>query len=187
MAHARAGAIGDPDSAAARAPVEPAASSPQDVIPALSGVSTIPAKEPSGFALDGEDNVHLSGNTTSPDFPVTPDAPQPIHNGGRDGRLSKLSSDLSQLVYSSYLGGNGDCGRCLAFNVLNEAVVGGDTDSPNLPVTPGSAMVTYMGGAADGFVSLERHPERGGRLVQDPRPRRRARFPRDLVLRIGSR
>jgi len=115
-------------------------------------------EEPSGLALDPEDNVYLGGNTTSADYPVTPDALQRLFGGGRDGFVSKLSADLRRLTYSSYLGGSGDGdrGRCLTFNVFNEAIIGGDTDSSNFPTTLQAAMQGYKGGAADGFVSLVR-------------------------------
>jgi len=56
--------------------------------------------------LDG--SVYVGGYTQSPDFPLTSNAFQKVWGGGLDGFLARISSDGSQLLYSTYLGGPGD-------------------------------------------------------------------------------
>jgi hypothetical protein len=74
--------------------------------------------------------------------------------------LVKLSSDLSHLTYSSFIGGSGtsgygDRGRALTLTPTGEVLVGGDTDSSNLPMSSYAFDPYYAGGAGDGFISLE--------------------------------
>lgn len=63
-----------------------------------------------GYAIvaDAAGNAYVGGYTISPDFPVTPGAFQSAPGGGNDAFLAKISSDGSQLLYSTYLGGSGD-------------------------------------------------------------------------------
>lgn len=115
-------------------------------------------EELSGLDVDSSGNVYLSGNTGSIDFPVTADATQSKYAGSTDAIVVKLSADLSELLYSTYVGGNGstgygDRGRTLALGSQNQVVFSGDTDSPNFPTTAGTFDPTYDGGTSDGFVS----------------------------------
>jgi hypothetical protein len=57
-----------------------------------------------GVAVDDQDNVYLSGDTTSPDFPVTADAYQKTKGDGRSAVFVKLNSNLSELLYSTFIG-----------------------------------------------------------------------------------
>ena len=58
--------------------------------------------------LDPEGNILVVGQTESRDLPVTADALQPKHGGGRsDGWLAVFSPDGSGLLYCTYLGGSG--------------------------------------------------------------------------------
>jgi hypothetical protein len=61
-----------------------------------------------GITIDSAGNVFFSGDSWSADFPVTPDAYQLISNGGQEGIVLGLSSDLSVLIYSTFLGGSSD-------------------------------------------------------------------------------
>jgi hypothetical protein len=58
-----------------------------------------------GAQVDRAGNVYVAGHTRSPDFPVTRGAPQSKFAGNSDCFLSKLSSNGSKLLYSTYLGG----------------------------------------------------------------------------------
>ncbi|MGD8553733.1 MAG: Ig-like domain-containing protein, partial [Anaerolineales bacterium] len=98
-------------------------------------------------AVDASDAAYVTGFTTSPDFPVTAGAPQPDFAGGYyDGFVAKLSSDGSDLIYSSYFGGsNTDCEigtrqqECaIAVDIYGAAYVGGPTYSEDFPVTSGA-------------------------------------------------
>ena len=65
-----------------------------------------------GVSVDREGNVYLSGDTRSVDFPVTPGAYQTTKGAGMDAVFVKLTSDLTALAYSTFLGGAaGETGR----------------------------------------------------------------------------
>ncbi len=113
------------------------------------------SEETSGLAIDRSGNVYFSGNTQSTDYPVTSNAFQSAYRGGTgnaDAWFTKLSPDLSTLLYSTYIGGSGtlsgfgDRGRCLALGPAGEVVVTGDSNSPDFPTTPGSYDRKYHGG-----------------------------------------
>jgi hypothetical protein len=123
-----------------------------------------------GIAVDAAGNAYVTGSTSmvvcgrssciTPDWPTTPDAPQPNYGGGNtDGFVTKLNPDGSALVYSSYLGGNGfDNGSGIAVDASGNAYVTGSTTSVNFPTTvgafqpiprgPGNAFVTKIGDVA---------------------------------------
>ncbi len=65
--------------------------------------------EPYAVIVDDSDAIYVAGVTHSTDFPTTAGAFDEIHNGNtvtfNDGFISKLSSDLSTLSYSTYFGG----------------------------------------------------------------------------------
>lgn len=92
-----------------------------------------------GIATDSSGNAYLTGSTTSTDFPTM----NPIHgsNGGSNGDVfvTKLNSQGSALVYSTYLGGTGfEMGRGIAVDAANNAYVTGITDSVEFPVVAGA-------------------------------------------------
>jgi hypothetical protein len=64
-----------------------------------------------GIALDAAGDAFVAGTTVSTDFPHTSGVVQPQNNAqkinGTNLFVSKLSSDGSTLVYSTYLGGTG--------------------------------------------------------------------------------
>ncbi len=107
--------------------------------------------------LDGAGFVYVGGYTYSVNFPVA--AAYQIHNaGGQDGFLTKLSPDLTTLMFSTYLGGTGGSAglpetvNALFVDLLGNIVAAGTTGSLNFPVTSGAFQTTF-GGATDGFVA----------------------------------
>ncbi|MGA1368764.1 MAG: SBBP repeat-containing protein, partial [Blastocatellia bacterium] len=104
-----------------------------------SGQETIPADESfSGrtIAVDALGQVHLTGTTTSLDFPTTPAAYRRELSGESDVMLVKFQADGSRLLYSTLLGGNQrESGRALALDSEGNAYVTGWTSSPDFPVT----------------------------------------------------
>jgi hypothetical protein len=121
----------------------------------------------SGIAVDDEGHAYVTGGTQSPDFPVTPDAFQPINAGGSDAFVTKLNRGGSALVYSTYLGGtlteNVDQGSgAIVVDRFGQAYVTGHTDSPNFPTTP-DAFQPVNRGLTDAFVTKVNR--RGSALV----------------------
>ncbi|MCS1352162.1 SBBP repeat-containing protein [Mechercharimyces sp. CAU 1602] len=95
-----------------------------------------------GFALtvDNNGSAYVTGETCSPDFPVTSSAFQTIFGGGlEDAFITKLHPSGRSLVYSSYLGGSSrDIGVAIAIDPAGSAYITGGTESDNFPVTSGA-------------------------------------------------
>ncbi len=105
-----------------------------------------------GAALSTSGEVVVVGSTQSLDFPTTPGAWDTTHNGpvnpagqfgvGSDGFLARLDLQAPALVWSSYLGGNGeDRLDSVSLDASDVVTVGGWTNSMNYPVTAGAYQV----------------------------------------------
>jgi hypothetical protein len=90
--------------------------------------------------VDKDGSAHVVGATRSPDFPVTPGAPQQTYRGGiRDAFVAKLSPDGSALEQSTLLGGAGfEVAVDVEMTSDGSVFVGGETDSAGFPTTPGA-------------------------------------------------
>jgi uncharacterized protein (TIGR03437 family) len=128
-----------------------------------------------GVAVDGEDNVYVTGSTGSSEFPVEGAAQaEPMNADGlaQDAFVAKLSADGTNLVYSTYFGGSGtDLSHGIAVGNDGSAYIAGETDSTDLmlqgplqafnagrfdafiaKLSPSGAAIdyaTYLGGSAD--------------------------------------
>lgn len=99
-----------------------------------------------GLDVDAGGHVYITGETDSKtDFPITPGAYQTTYGGFlSDVYVAKLRPDGSSLVYSTYLGRNGqDIGTHVAVDALGQAHVAVRTTTtqsggPQWPTTPGS-------------------------------------------------
>jgi len=91
----------------------------------------------SGIAVDNTGSAYITGETMSTDFP-TKNAFQDTFGGGNffgDPFVTKLSSDGTSLVYSTYLGGlMWDVGKDIAVDSEGLAYVTGWTNSYNFPI-----------------------------------------------------
>jgi hypothetical protein len=107
-----------------------------------------------GIAVDALSAAHVTGVTSSTNFPTTVGAFDTTYNGGvNDAFVTKLNSLGTGLVYSSFLGGSGtDVGFGIAL-ASGAAHVTGQTSSTNFPTTAGAFDTTYNGGADDAFVT----------------------------------
>jgi hypothetical protein len=107
-----------------------------------------------GIAVDSSGNAHVTGSTSSTNFPVTPGAVQTTYGGGTsDAFVTEINPTGMALVYSTYLGGSSyDYGTGIAVDSTGDAYVTGYTASTNFPVTP-SAFQTAYGGDQDAFVT----------------------------------
>jgi Beta-propeller repeat len=88
-----------------------------------------------GLAIDRQGNVYLTGFTLSIDFPtMNPLQPVLSSTGTTDAFVTKLNSEGSALVYSSYLGGSdGDEGNDIAVDRRGNAYLVGLTFSIDFP------------------------------------------------------
>ena len=88
-----------------------------------------------GIAVDGSGNAYVTGYTYSTNFPTTAGAFQTSHasdGGDADAFVTKLNAGGAALVYSTYLGGNGDDGGFgIVVDSAGNAYVTGDTASSN--------------------------------------------------------
>ena len=129
-----------------------------------------------GIAVDSSGCAYVTGDTSSEDFP-TEGAIQPSYSGNYDAFVTKLNTDGSALVYSTYLGGTSyDDGYGIAVDSSGCAYVTGDTSSEGFPIegaiqpsysgnydafvtklnTDGSALVysTYLGGTSSRIMDM---------------------------------
>ncbi|NJN18714.1 MAG: hypothetical protein HC822_21890 [Oscillochloris sp.] len=99
------------------------------------------ADEAYGLALGPNEDLYLAGLTRSADFPTLAafqptfsDDPTAEHSYG-DAFVSRLSADLSRMLFSTYLGGRAnDYGRALAVGADGSVFVSGATDSEDFPL-----------------------------------------------------
>ncbi len=104
-----------------------------------------------GIAVDGSGNAYVTGSTMSTGFP-TASPLQASSGGGQDAFLTKVNAAGTALVYSTYLGGNGqDRGNGIVVDNSGAAFVTGYTASTNFPAA--SALQSGFGGASDAFVT----------------------------------
>lgn len=109
-----------------------------------------------GYAvtLDSAGRPVVAGRTLSSTFPVSAGVLQPFAAGEEDGFLVKLQDDASQLVWSTYLGGDAYDGAAdLALDSEDHPIVFGYTASNFFPTTAGVEDDSWNGGLYDGFVS----------------------------------
>src|SRR5204863_7268577 len=98
----------------------------------------------SDIALDASLNAYITGSTLSSDYPTTPGAFQTVYGGAGgfstgDAFITKLNATGSALVYSTYLGGNGDENAyMISVDGSGDAYIPGFTTSSNFPGTPGA-------------------------------------------------
>ena len=106
------------------------------------------------IVVDAQGNAYIASCTESNDFPVSTDAFQPALAGAQDGVVFSLDPTLTQLRFSTHLGGsNDDMAYGLKVRQDGVVVVSGGTGSANFPVTTGVLQPTNAGGN-DAFVTM---------------------------------
>jgi gliding motility-associated-like protein len=103
--------------------------------------------------IDDLGNCYIATTTRSNDFPIV-NGFQNTSNGQQEGVVFKLNSDLSSLVWSTYIGGT-EKDACYSVKVDNQynAYVAGGTCSNDFPTTGTGVNPAYMGGKVDGYVA----------------------------------
>lgn len=109
------------------------------------------------IAVDSDGNAYVAGVTPSTDFPTTRGAIQPSFGGAPqvcnqffipcgDAFVTKINSQGSAVVYSTYFGGSDSDGAFgIALDKSGNAYVTGFTNSTDFPTTPG-AFQAHFGG-----------------------------------------
>jgi hypothetical protein len=105
------------------------------------------------IAVDTLGAAYVAGYSTAGSFANHPPGAQMANAGGGDAFVAKLSSDATTLVWATFLGGSGaDFADAIALGTGGVVYVGGQTSSPDLPVTAGVLQRT-LGGVTDAFVA----------------------------------
>ena len=104
-------------------------------------------------AVDSAGNAYVTGQTGSSDFPTASPAVQGEKGSGNSAFVSKLSSDGTHLVYSTYLGGSNGDGRYIAVDRLGSAYVTGRANSSDYPTTANAFQRIFAGGPSDTWIA----------------------------------
>lgn len=111
--------------------------------------------------LDGAGNIYVASCTRSANFPITGGAFKTALaiNDAQDGVVLKILPDVSNLIFSTYLGGDkNDAAYVLSLSPSGNIYVGGATESDsNFPGMTGSGAPNIGPGnfgAIDGFVTI---------------------------------
>lgn len=104
--------------------------------------------------LDDNENVLIATSTKSTNIPIVGNGFQTALAGGQDGYIAKLDENLSNIIWSTYFGGDGDDAiYSLDTDESNNVYVTGGTISTNLPVTSNAYQSNINMGRASGFVA----------------------------------
>jgi len=113
--------------------------------------------------IDEGDNIYITSSTNSPNFPVLNGA-QLQKRGTQDACVFKLSADLSNLKWSTYIGCNGNtCGNGIVMGKGNYVYITGGCDGNGLTALTNAYSQNFNGGKTDGFITrLNKSDGNGG-------------------------
>jgi uncharacterized protein (TIGR03437 family) len=118
-----------------------------------------------GLALDSAGNAYVAGVTNSPDFPVTSQAFQKKLAGASNAFVAKRSADGSQLIYATFLGGGSERTGAIGVDSGGDAIVTGETDSNNFPLTPNAFQGAPVAGCTVNLLVAPGFPQNGEAFV----------------------
>lgn len=102
--------------------------------------------------IDGNNNIYVTSSTRSANFPTINSFDNTL-GGKQDGVVFKFNSNLTTLLFSSFIGGSSmDSGNGIIIDNTSDIYVTGGTTSADFPFTAGGYQSTYQGGKADGYV-----------------------------------
>lgn len=105
-----------------------------------------------GEIIVKNNQVIVATSSLSSDFP-TVNASQSSLNGIQDAVIFKMNNGLTNMLWSTYLGGSGlDSGNGVQTSSTGDVYVAGGTTSPTMPFSTGNVL-TGLGGPADGYVA----------------------------------
>jgi gliding motility-associated-like protein len=107
------------------------------------------------IVVDDKGYIYVGTNTFSSDFPSGINQGfQPNTGGLQDGIIFKFKKDLTQLIWSSYLGGSEDDAiYSIDLGPNYDVFVAGGTVSNDFPTTLNAYNTSFNGGTTDGFVA----------------------------------
>lgn len=114
------------------------------------------------LAVQNDGTIYIAGRTSSTDLPVTAKAVKKelsIQAEAFDGFITAFHPVTRTIYYCSYFGGIGNDEQieALAINSSDDIIIGGWTNSPDLPITPSAFNPTPTGFLQhDGFVAAIR-------------------------------
>ena len=108
---------------------------------------------------DSEGNLYGGGTVYGVGYPVTVGVYQSSYGTGTcDIAITKFSSDGTQAIFATYLGGNGaDAPHSLIVNDNNELYVLASTSSGNYPTTTGAYDRTFNGGTSVSITAVNNY------------------------------
>jgi hypothetical protein len=113
-----------------------------------------------GIAVDESGVVTIAGATDAATFPITPGSFQSSEQVVRAGIVARLSPDLGNLLYCSYLAGSvqveqtkNDIVTDVALTSDGSAVFAGNASTSDFPTTVDALQSAYGFGGSDGFVA----------------------------------
>ncbi|MEQ8302172.1 MAG: PKD domain-containing protein [Cyclobacteriaceae bacterium] len=102
---------------------------------------------------DSNNDIYISTVTQSSDFPAINSFNTTYQGGVSDAVVAKLSNDLTQLIWSAFIGGgSSDASHTIKFDSQGKLFVGGGSASVDFPTTVGSYQQARAGGV-DGWVA----------------------------------
>ena len=103
--------------------------------------------------LDNFGNPVIISSSRSANFPIVGGFDATL-GGWQDAVLFKFNPSLTQLKWSTFIGGsNNDGGYGQVIGKNNQIYITGGTRSTNFPVTTGAYNATYNGGSCDGYIA----------------------------------
>ena len=102
------------------------------------------------LALDGDNNVYITGRTNSPNLPPTDSATQATDFNIFVTKLDLTQTGASQLVYTSYVGGTDfDIAHAMVADAAGNTYLVGYSESDDFPATPATAYQATRKGRMD--------------------------------------
>lgn len=103
--------------------------------------------------VDQNDHIVIGSCTNSTNYPVTANAVQSVKGNLQDGCVFQMDSNLQNLLYSTYIGGNQDDAIYAIAVSGTDVYATGGTLSTDIQTNSDSYRPNYSGGTADGMVA----------------------------------
>ncbi|MGB1031503.1 MAG: hypothetical protein ACPGWM_02755, partial [Flavobacteriales bacterium] len=103
--------------------------------------------------VDEQNRIYVASCTNSTSFPMAGNSVQSVPSDGGNGVVFRMSSDLANLEYSTYLGGDDeDAAYSIQLDSNGSMIVCGGTKSSDFPMTMMSSYDNSHNGDVDAFI-----------------------------------